>query len=572
MSKTTILSIHAFGHDTSASLMIDGEIVSACEQERYTGDKHSKIFPIDAVNDCLLIGGVKIDDVDLVVIPYLPDVMIRERYLKSALESDIRLEFLKNDLNYVKQFFNIEEDIKSKLSYSGRVEFLEHHMCHLSSSYYSSGFNDPLVVSYDGLGEIDTMAIAIVENGKLVIKENNNQYPHSLGLMYSAVTHYLGWKSSYDEGIVMGLASLGDSSAKVPGKDISYLEVFEKIAVIKSDFIFELSFPDYMNFYEERDVWVGGKFIDYFGSKRGENDDITQHHMNIAAGLQDRMQDIIVAQLKAARKKYNKNRLCISGGVGLNCSMNGKIASLGIFDEIFVIPPAGDPGTTIGACYLGNKMLGNEIKIKKRFNFYLGSRFDSKEILEALNDSKLDYYKPRDIYSDTAERLQDGKIIAWFQGASEFGPRALGNRSILAKPYPLEMKDYVNSRVKFREEFRPFAPAVLKEFCSDFFDIKQESPHMLIAVEAKHENKNKIAATVHSDNSSRVQTVGKNDNLRFWNLLNSFYDKTGVPVLLNTSFNVKGQPVVNSPVEAINTLQSTNIDCLVIGDFIVDSM
>ncbi len=572
MKGNVILSLNGFGHDTSAALMINGEIVAACEQERYTRDKHSRLFPIDAVNDCLLIGNIEINDVDLIIVPFLPDVMIRERYLKSALKSNKRLEFLKNDLNYVKQFFNIEENIRNQLNYDGNIKFAEHHMCHLASTYYSSGFRDPLVVSYDGLGEIDTMAIAIVENNSLVIKENNNKYPHSLGLLYSAVTYYLGWKHSYDEGIVMGLASLGDSSAIVPGKDISYLEVFEKVVTIEGDFVFKLNFPDYMNFYEERDTWVGDKFIEYFGPKRNEGDDIAQHHMNIAAGLQDRMQNIIIAQLKAAKNKYKKNKLCISGGVGLNCTMNGKIASENIFDEIFIVPPAGDPGTTIGACYLGWKLLGNDIEINKRFNFYLGSRYDNEEILEVLDDSNLSYYKPEDLYNDTVERIHDGKIIAWFQGGAEFGPRALGNRSILTKPYPLEMKDYVNARVKFREEFRPFAPAILKEHCSNYFDIKQESPHMLIAVDAKKENKDKIAATVHIDGSSRVQTVGRDNNLRFWKLLNAFYDKTGVPVLLNTSFNVKGQPVVNSPREAVDTLLSTNIDCLVIGDFIVDKV
>ncbi len=572
MKGNVILSLNGFGHDTSAALMINGEIVAACEQERYTRDKHSRLFPIDAVNDCLLIGNIEINDVDLIIVPFLPDVMIRERYLKSALKSNKRLEFLKNDLNYVKQFFNIEENIRNQLNYDGNIKFAEHHMCHLASTYYSSGFSDPLVVSYDGLGEIDTMAMAIVENNSLVIKENNNKYPHSLGLLYSAVTYYLGWKHSYDEGIVMGLASLGDSSAIVPGKDISYLEVFEKVVTIEGDFVFKLNFPDYMNFYEERDTWVGDKFIEYFGPKRNEGDDIAQHHMNIAAGLQDRMQNIIIAQLKAAKNKYKKNKLCISGGVGLNCTMNGKIASENIFDEIFIVPPAGDPGTTIGACYLGWKLLGNDIEINKRFNFYLGSRYDNEEILEVLDDSNLSYYKPEDLYNDTVERIHDGKIIAWFQGGAEFGPRALGNRSILTKPYPLEMKDYVNARVKFREEFRPFAPAILKEHCSNYFDIEQESPHMLIAVDAKKENKDKIAATVHIDGSSRVQTVGRDNNLRFWKLLNAFYDKTGVPVLLNTSFNVKGQPVVNSPREAVDTLLSTNIDCLVIGDFIVDKV
>ena len=254
----------------------------------------------------------------------------------------------------------------------------------------------------------------------------------------------------------------------------------------------------------------------------------------------------------------------------MNCTMNGKVSSMKIFDEVFVVPPSGDEGTTIGACYMGHKLLGHEISIKKRHDFYLGSRFDNKEILNVISNYNLKYYQSKNIYQDTAKRLAEGKIIAWFQGGAEFGPRALGNRSILTKPYPAEMKDYLNKRVKFRESFRPYAPAILKEYASEYFDINQETPHMLMAVKAKESKKKKIAATVHSDGSSRVQTVGKENNIRFWKLLNAFYEKTKIPVILNTSFNVKGQPIVNKPKEAIETFINTNIDSLIIGDFVMD--
>jgi carbamoyltransferase len=570
MKKQVILSLSPFGHDTAAALMINGEVVAACEQERYTRDKHSRLFPIDAVKDCLSIAGISINDVDMIAVTWLPKLQIREFYLRYALTNDKRLSFLMNDLPTIQNLFDIKNIISKKLNYNGRIECLNHHLCHLASTYYSSGFDDTLVVSYDGFGEIDTMAIGIGVNGKISVKENGNKYPHSLGLLYAAVTHYLGWKYCYDEGVVMGLASFGDPNAIIPGKDKSYLQVFEKTLEIKDDFIFELNLPDYMNFFDARDVWIGNKFIEYFGPKRNKNNEITPHHMNIAAGLQRRIEDVVIFQLKAAKKKYRKNKLCISGGVGLNCTMNGKISSLKIFDEIFVVPPSGDEGTTIGACYMGHKLLGHEISTKKRHDFYLGSRFDNKEILDTILDYNLNYYKSDNIYKDTAERLASGKIVAWFQGGAEFGPRALGNRSILTKPYPAEMKDYLNKRVKFREPFRPYAPAVLKEYANDYFNIEQESPHMLIAVQAKDSKKEKIAATVHFDGSSRVQTVGKENNLHFWKLLNAFYDKTKIPVILNTSFNVKGQPIVNKPKEAIETFLNTNIDSLVIGDIIID--
>jgi len=570
MNRQVVLSLNPIGHDTSAALMINGEVIAACEQERYSKDKHSRLFPIDAVNDCLSIGGVSLSDVNLMAVPWEPDLMVREFYLRNALENDKRLEFLKNDLHRIKELFDIEDVIREKTGYQGRIEFVNHHMSHLASTYYSSGYDDALVVSYDGAGETDTMAIATGEGSKITVRENNNQYPHSLGLLYAAVTYFLGWQYACDEGIVMGLASLGDPHAKIPDKDLTYLDVFENTVMVKDDFTFELDFPTYMNFYEARNVWVGEKFKEYFGEKREPESELTQHHMNIAAGLQKRLEDVVIGQLVTAKEKYGKNKLCISGGVGLNCSMNGVIASKDIFDEVFVVPAAGDAGTTIGACYLGHELLGNEISIKQRHDFYLGARFNEDDILAALADYDLSYYKSDQLYEDTAKRLASGKILAWCQGGAEFGPRALGNRSILTKPYPAGMKDYVNAQVKFREAFRPFAPAVLFEHVDDYFHVTQECPHMLMAVQAKDESKEKIAATVHVDNTCRVQTVKKENNGRFWNLLSAFHKETGIPVLLNTSFNVKGQPIVNNPKEAIETLLSTKIDCLVVGDYIID--
>ena len=416
MKKQVILSLTPVGHDTAAALMINGEIVAACAQERYTRDKHSYLFPVDATKDCLSIAGISINEVDMITVTWMPKLMIREQYLKYALTNDNRLTFLINDLDLIKNFFDAENIIRKKLNYNGRIECLNHHLCHLASTYYSSGFDDALIVSYVGVGEIDTMAIAIGEHEIISVKENGNKYPNSLGLLYAAVTHYLGWKYCYDEGIVMGLASLGDPHAIIPGKDISYLEVFEKTLEIKDDFIFKLNLPEYMNFFEARNVWVGDKFIEYFGPKRNKNDEITQHHMNIAAGLQQRIEDVVIAQVKAAKKKYKKNKLCISGGVGLNCTMNGKILSMKIFDEIFVVPPSGDEGTTIGACFIGYKLLGHEISIKKRHNFFLGSRLNNKEILDTISDYNLNYYHSNNVYKDTAVRLVNGKIVAWFQG------------------------------------------------------------------------------------------------------------------------------------------------------------
>lgn len=570
MKKKIVLSLNPIGHDTAASILINGEIIAACEQERFSKDKHSTLFPIDAVKECLRISKVRISDLDLVVVPWLPNTMIKEYYLKHAIVSKKRMNFLINDLESVKNLFNLEKTIKEKLKYNGPVKFFQHHLCHLYSSYYCSGFNEALVVSYDGAGENETMAIAIAKNNSLKVVESNNYYPHSLGLLYAAVTFYLGWKHSCDEGIVMGLASLGDYNSIIPNKKITYYDVFKKILVKKNDYEFKLKFPDFVDFFDQRNVWVGKKFYEYFGPKRKYDQKITKHHMNIASALQKRIEDIIISHLKRASIKYKKKNLCISGGVGLNCSLNGKIYQKNIFNKIFVVPPSGDQGTNIGACFLGYEYLKSKIKIKKRFNFYLGSRFSDNKILSILKKNKIKNYYKQNVYIETAKRLRDGKIIAWFQDGAEFGPRALGNRSILTKPFPLEMKDHLNSQVKFRESFRPFAPAVIDKYAKKYFQINQDSPHMLIAFNARKRHIESIAATVHTDNTSRVQTVSKKNNLKFWQLLDSFYNITGIPVLLNTSFNVKGQPIVNTPQEAIDTFLSTKIDTLVIGNYIID--
>jgi len=278
----------------------------------------------------------------------------------------------------------------------------------------------------------------------------------------------------------------------------------------------------------------------------------------------------VLMQLQRAKTKYQVNRLCLSGGVALNCSMNGKIEQSGIFDEIFVQPASGDAGVAVGACYMAQKAHEPDFRPQKTHNFYLGSVFENQEIADVFLERGMTVTRPEDLFERTAARLAEGRIIGWFQGGAEFGPRALGNRSILTRPFPADMKDYLNARVKFREEFRPFAPAVLVDHFSKYFEIGQESPHMLIACQATEKAKDEIPATVHVDGSCRAQTVRQENNPRFFALLEAFYAQTGCPVLLNTSFNVKGQPIVNTPGQAIDCYLGTNIDCLVVGDFFIE--
>ena len=564
-----ILGITFGGHDTSAALLIGGKLVAACAQERYTRDKHSRLFPKEAALDCLAIAGIKIDQVD--EIAFVDDLksQIRNTYLKPAIESDERLDFLFKDIDRLKQMNDMDQIIRKNLNYKGIINYYRHHLCHVASSYYPSGFKDALCLSIDGVGEYETGLIASGKSGNIKILNNENVYPHSLGLLYSAITHYLGWKHHCDEGIIMGLAPYGNSLDKVPGqKNKSYKSVFKKILTNEKDFKYKINL-EYVDYYSERNKWVTDKFIKIFGPKRKWSDPLSKHHKNIAAALQDQLEHVVLNQLKVARKKFKLSKLCLSGGVALNCSLNGKIAKSKIFKEIFVQPASGDDGCTYGASLLAYAKSKKKFMPKKMHNFYKGSIFTNNQIKKEILKSNVKYECPKNLYKNVSNHLEKGKIVAWFQGGSEFGPRALGNRSILCRPYPNEMKDHLNTRVKFREEFRPFAPSVLNEYRDEFFHINQDSPHMLMACKIKKDKRKIIPAIVHVDGTCRVQTVKKDINKKFYNLINEFYKITGVPVLLNTSFNVKGQPIVNTPLEAIETFKSTNIDVLAIGDFVL---
>ena len=564
-----ILGIKFSGHDTSAALLIGGKLVAACAQERYTRDKHSRLFPKEAALDCLMIAGIKIDQVD--EIAFVDDLksQIRNTYLKPAIESDERLDFLFKDIDRLKEMNDMDQIIRKNLNYKGIINYYRHHLCHVASSYYPSGFKDALCLSIDGVGEYETGLIASGKSGNIKILNNENVYPHSLGLLYSAITHYLGWKHHCDEGIIMGLAPYGNSLDKVPGqKNKSYRSIFKKILTKEKDFKYKVNL-EYVNYYSERNKWVTDKFIKIFGPKRKWSDPLSKHHKNIAAALQDQLEHVVLNQLKVARKKFKLSKLCLSGGVALNCSLNGKIAKSKIFKEIFVQPASGDDGCTYGASLLAYAKSKKKFMPKKMHNFYKGSIFTNNQIKKEILKSNVKYECPKNLYKNVSNHLEKGKIVAWFQGGSEFGPRALGNRSILCRPYPNEMKDHLNTRVKFREEFRPFAPSVLNEYRDEFFHINQDSPHMLMACKIKKDKRKIIPAIVHVDGTCRVQTVKKDINKKFYNLINEFYKITGVPVLLNTSFNVKGQPIVNTPLEAIETFKSTNIDVLAIGDFVL---
>tara|TARA_B100000780_G_scaffold228810_1_gene168304 strand:+ start:228 stop:1946 length:1719 start_codon:yes stop_codon:yes gene_type:complete len=567
-----VLGLNSEGHDTSACIVIDGKLIAACEQERYDKAKHSKNFPNDAINDCLKIAKLKIKDIDVISSGFDPHILIRELYLKPAIKDNKRVEFLINNIERIKSIHFLEKTIQKKLNVKTKIEFNNHHLCHLASTYYPSGFQKAVVVSYDGIGESESGAFAIANKGNIKVLDVKNVYPNSFGLIYSAITFYLGWKPFCDEGIIMGLAPYGDSRKKVKGTNKTYYDFFKDIICInkKNPLEYQIN-KKWIAYHLKRDVWISDEFIKVFGKPKKYLNKLTEHHMNIAKALQDRLEYVVCKQLDHLQKKYKIDNLCLAGGVALNCSLNGKIKKKKIFKNIFIQPASGDAGIAYGSC-LVSTLKRKKLKVKKMNNFYTGLRENEKIIKKNLIKNKIQYKKfsNNNIYNEIRKNLVNGKIIGIFRGAAEFGPRALGNRSIISKPYPSKMRDHLNKNVKFREFFRPFAPMVLNENREEFFDLNQESPHMLIACKAKNKNKKKIPAVVHVDNSCRVQTVTNETNPFFYKLIKNFYKHTGVPVILNTSFNIKGQPIVNDSLDAIKCFKKYNIDVLVLENFIIE--
>ena len=561
------------GHDSSCTLLKNGKIVAACEEERYTKIKHSRTFPINAINDCLKIGKIRTEDINIISVGFLPKKYVQEFYFNQILQDSKKLSLFKDGFSKIIENLDLENIIRKKLKFKKKIEFNNHHLSHLASAFYPSGFNKSLIMSLDGIGEIETGMIGVGNKNKIKMLSDVNKFPNSLGLIYAAITHYLGWKPFYDEGIVMGLASYGDPNKKITNGKKTYIEVFRDIIKKTGPISYEIN-RNWITYHYERNTWLSKSFINTFGKKRKERSKINQHHKNIAAALQLRLEEIIIDQLKYLKRKYKINYLCIAGGVGLNCSLNGKIHDSKIFKKIFIQPASGDAGISYGAAlveYFKNPKSKNNFYNK---GFYLGSKFTNFEIKKALNKykKKIRFKYHKDIAKISAEIISKKKILGWFQGGAEFGPRALGNRSILCQPYPHGMKDYINKKVKFREHFRPFAPAILSENSKEYFYLNQDSDHMLIATKVKPDKKKIIAATVHTDNSCRVQTVSKKSNNKFYSLISNFNKITNVPVVLNTSFNIKGQPIVNNPIDAIECFLKYKIDSLAIGDYIVEKI
>jgi carbamoyltransferase len=592
-----ILGISAFYHDSAAALLIDGEIVAAAQEERFTRIKHDSSFPVHAINYCLLEAFIGPDDIDLVVF-YDNPLITLDRIIKNGINTGqngvkIFAEGMKSNLLeklWVADYMNLHFNSVGKL---GKVLFSGHHMSHLASSFFPSPFDEALLVSVDGVGEWATTTLAVGYDGKIEILKQIN-YPHSLGLLYSAFTSYCGFKVNSGEYKLMGLAPYGEPK---------YIElIYDHLIDVKEDGSYRLNL-DYFGFLDS-DSTTNQRFHDLFGGPpRLPESTITKKDMDIAASIQCVTEEVVMKLVKYGNKLTGKKNLCLSGGVALNCVSNGKIFSEKLFDKIWVQPAAGDAGGAIGACYVGYSLYGNNpinktglMDLQK--GSYLGPQYSRNQILAFLDRENI-VHKEFENYEDLniiiASDIAEGKIVGHFCGRMEFGPRALGNRSILGDARNTEMQSKMNLKIKYRESFRPFAPLVLNEDVGKYFKYDEESPYMLMVakvndelliqknyhstnnsdvnsqnmIEIINERRSSIPAVTHVDNSARLQTVSKEVNPRLHDLLTKFKELTGDSVLINTSFNVRGEPIVCSPSDAYLCFMRTEMDVLVLDNFLI---
>ena len=591
---TNILGISAFYHDSAAAIIKDGKIISAAQEERFTRVKHDSRYPHNAVNFVLKYSNLKLSDVDNIVFfekPFLKFERLLETYVAFAPRGFLQFIksmpiWLKEKLFQKKLLFDHLKEHDSDFNDENKISFSEHHLSHAASAFFPSPFEEAVILTADGVGEWATTTVAIGKGNQLEIKKEIH-FPHSLGLFYSAFTYYTGFKVNSGEYKLMGLAPYGSPI---------YEDKVKQLIDIKDDGSFMLD-QNYFN-YATGLTMTNKKFNNLFGQKPRDpiKDQLTQFHMDIAASVQKVTEEIMIKLTKAIREEYNINNLCLAGGVALNCVANGKILNQKIFDNIWIQPAAGDAGGSLGAALaLWYIEQGNKREVSQEDDMkgsYLGSEFSQDEIEKELKSigANFETFDYKNLINETAEHLSKQKAIGWFQGRMEFGPRALGGRSILGDPRSDKMQKNLNLKVKYRESFRPFAPSVLREDLSSWFDMNVDSPYMLLVsninpmkkIEMNDEQKklfgidklnikrSEIPAVTHVDYSARIQTVSEKTNKHYYDLISKFKEKTSCPVLVNTSFNVRGEPIVNSPTDAFNCFMGTQLDYLVIGNCILD--
>jgi carbamoyltransferase len=586
-----ILGIAAYYHDSSASLVIDGNIVAACQEERFTRVKFDASFPVNSIQYCLKAAGLEPGDIDTIVFyekPFLKFERLLETYLAFApsgfLSFTKAMPLWLNEKLFQKKLLRDElKDLGFNENQTKDILFSSHHLSHAASAFFPSPYEEAYVLTLDGVGEWDTTAIFHGKGSELK-KLEEQSFPHSLGLLYSAFTYYCGFKVNSGEYKLMGLAPYG-----VP---IFADTIKDNLIDIKGDGSFRLNMK-YFNFATGLTM-TNKRFDDLFSNNlRGPEDEIKQVHMDIAASIQAVLEEIVMKICRYINFKYRAKNLCLAGGVALNCVANGKIRESGLFENIWVQPAAGDAGGSLGAALaVYYSHLQNPRTVERpdaMHGAYLGPSYSDTDVENFLTEKKAVFKRLEDqeLLNFTSQELQNEKVIGWFQGRMEFGPRALGNRSILADARSEKMQKILNLKTKFRESFRPFAPIVSEEKCSDWFDFDGTSPYMLMVAKVREEKRlepevmnysglsrvndirSVIPAVTHVDNSARIQTVNKDVNPRLHALISKFEEATKTPVLINTSFNIRSEPIVCSPEDAYRCFMGCNMDILVLNNYVL---
>ncbi|MFH1395212.1 MAG: carbamoyltransferase [Candidatus Omnitrophota bacterium] len=584
--KKYILGISAFYHDAAACLICDGELIAAAQEERFTRKKHDPSFPANAVKYCLEEAGIAIKDISITAFydkPFLKFERILETYLAYA-PFGLR-SFLSALPPWIKQKLFIKENIKDLLGYDGGFVFPEHHHSHAASAFYPSPFEEAAVLTVDGVGEWTTVSFGKGKGNKIELFQEI-KFPHSLGLLYSAFTYYCGFKVNSGEYKLMGLAPYGEPE---------YVDlILDNLIDLKSDGSFKLNLK-YFNYCAGLTM-TNKKFDRLFGAPpRKKESELTRRHMNLAKSVQVVTEMAVMNMAKHVHKETRCNNLCLAGGVALNCVANGKVLKEGPFDNIWIQPASSDAGGAIGAAliawheYLGKERIFKNSKDSQKASL-LGPSFEDEHIENYLVQNSIPYEKidAEKVAKVTADLIAAQKVIGWFQGKMEFGPRALGARSILGDARSEKMQSVINRKIKFRESFRPFAPSIISEKSAEYFELKGESPYMLLVAPVsenkriKHEEacltgldklkakRSHVPAITHVDYSARVQTVKREDNARYYDMINALYENHGCPLVINTSFNVRGEPIVCTPDDAYKCFMRTNMDYLVIENFVID--
>ena len=587
----SILGISAFYHDSAACIIIDGKIIAAAQEERFTRKKHDSNYPYNAVEFVLKYAKIKLSKVDQIIFfekPFLKFERLLETYVAFAPKGF--LSFSKAMPIWIKEKLFQKNLLQNKLkdhdkNYDKKKEnlyFSDHHLSHAASAFFPSPFSEAIVITADGVGEWATTTVALGKNNMLEIKKEIH-FPHSLGLLYSAFTYYIGFKVNSGEYKLMGLAPYGESK---------YINEILKIIDIKEDGTFRLD-QSYFN-YATGLTMTSKKFDNLFGQKprNPKSEKLSQFHMDIAASIQKVTEDIMIKLAKSVQKEFGLKNLCLAGGVALNCVANGKILNEKIFENIWVQPAAGDAGGALGAAlafwHIDQKNPRNINNEDDMSGSYLGPEYSQAEIEKELKrlGARFKILSESEIINQTSKDLSSGNAIGWFQGRMEFGPRALGCRSILGDPRSSNMQKNLNLKVKYRESFRPFAPSILAEELYNWFDIDSYSPYMLMVskvkknkcipmtksdeklfgIEKLNVKRSEVPAITHVDYSARIQTVHEHTNKKYYNLLSKFKELTGCPILVNTSFNVRGEPIVNTPEDAFRCFMGTELDNLAIGN------